>query len=116
MQYNTSNAGENEYMGDVVLALMTGKAAKWLDRLTVQGQLPTSYTMFKTLFLKHYSIIDDENEARDTLKVAKQQSPVQQYVEYFNDNVTSLPNTPSAELVHSFVFGLKAPLKSFVKA
>ena len=57
-------------MGDVALALMTGKAAKWLDRLTTQGQLPTSYTMFKSLFLKQYGILDDENEARDKHKFA----------------------------------------------
>ena len=35
MKYNVADAGENQYMGDVALALLTGKAAKWLDRLTV---------------------------------------------------------------------------------
>ena len=41
---------------------------------------------------------------------------MQQYTDYFNDIVTCLPNTPNAELVHPYIFGLKAPIKGFVKA
>ena len=54
------------------VALMTGNAACWVDRLEVQGKMPTSFEEFERVFLEHYSPLDDANVARDKLRELKQ--------------------------------------------
>ena len=61
-------------------------------------------------------MLDDEQVARDKLKEARQQGKVATYVEYFNKIILSLPTVTNADLVHSFVYGLKQPIKGLVKA
>ena len=95
----------------IASALMDGNAAKWLDRLTTLSQVPSDFQSFETAFLNQFHIIDDENIARDKLKEAKQKGSVQQYVAYFDTLVLSLPKSTTADLIHSFIYGLKAPIK-----
>ena len=103
-------------MNDIVQALLAEKAAKWLDRLVHLGNEPTDWSEFKDTFLKQYSVLDDESKARDKLKEARQQGKVATYVEYFNEIILLLPSATNADLVHSFVYGLKQPIKGLVKA
>ena len=87
--------------------MLAEKSAKWLDRLVNLGNEPTDWSEFKAAFLKQYSVLDDEQVARDKLKEARHYEKIAIYVEYFNELILSLPTTTNADLVHSFVYGLK---------
>jgi len=72
-----TEADDNTRMLNVALALMSGQASKWLERLTQLNTEPTTWTQFEDAFLKQYAIIDDENRARDRLKEIRQVKSVQ---------------------------------------
>ena len=57
-------------MNAIAQALMQGRASKWLDRLKQLGIAPTNFTDFSTKFLEQFSVLDDENTARDKLQTA----------------------------------------------
>ena len=60
----------NAQMNAIAQALMWGRASKWLDRLERLGTAPETFTEFCTKFLEQFSILDDENMARDKLRTA----------------------------------------------
>ena len=60
----------NAYMNAIAQALMRGRASKWLDRLERLGTAPAMFTEFCTKFLEQFSVLDDENTARDKLHTA----------------------------------------------
>ena len=45
--------------------------------------------------------------ARDKLKELRQRGKVSEYISAFDNIVVSLPETHEADLLHSFVYGLK---------
>ena len=47
---------------------MWRKASKWLDHLEQLVTVLTTFTDFCTKFLEEWSILDDENTARDKLQ------------------------------------------------
>ena len=96
--------------------MLAEKSAKWLDRLVHLGNEPTDWSEFKYAFLKQYSVLGDEQVARDKLKEARQHGKVATYVEFFNELILSLPTATNADLVYSFVYRLKQPIKGLVKA
>ena len=61
-------------------------------------------------------VLDDENSARDKLKVARQSGKVQDYITIFDSLVISLPNARNDDLVHAFIYGLKQPIRGLIKA
>ena len=60
----------NAQMNKIVQALMQGRTSKWLDHLKRPGTAPTSFTDFQTKFLEKFSVLDDENIAREKLWIA----------------------------------------------
>ena len=50
--------------------LMRGRASKWMDRLERLGTAPAMFTEFCTKFLEQFSVLDDENMAREKLHSA----------------------------------------------
>ena len=57
-------------MNAIAQALMQGRAGKWLDHLERLGIAPTNFTDFAAKFLEQFSVLDDENMARDKLQTA----------------------------------------------
>ena len=49
---------------------MQGKASKWLDHLKRLGAAPATFMEFCTKFIEQFSVLDDENAARDKLQTA----------------------------------------------
>ena len=47
---------------------MGGNAARWMDRLEVQGEAPTMFPDFECMFIDQYAPLDDKNVARDKLQ------------------------------------------------
>ena len=47
---------------------MGGNAARWMDFLEVQGEVPTMYPDFKCMFIDQYAPLDDKNTAWDKLQ------------------------------------------------
>ena len=65
-----SNAEQSAQMNAIAQALMQGRASKWLDRLERLGIAPTNFTDFAAKFLEQFSVLDNENTARDKLRMA----------------------------------------------
>ena len=57
-------------MNAIAQALIRGRANKWLDHLEQLGIAPTNLTDFAAKFLEQFSVLDDENMARDKLWTA----------------------------------------------
>ena len=57
-------------MNAIAQALMRGRASKWLDHLEQLGTALTNFIDFSTEFLEQFSVLDDENAARDKLQTA----------------------------------------------
>ena len=57
-------------MNAIAQALMQRRASKWLDHLERLGIAPTNFTDFSSKFLEQFSVLDDENMARDKLRTA----------------------------------------------
>ena len=57
-------------MNAIAQAFMKRRASKWLDRLERLGIALTSFTDFAAKFLEQFSVLDDENMARDKLWTA----------------------------------------------
>ena len=57
-------------MNAIAQALMRRRASKWLDRLERLGITPMNFTGFSSNFLEQFSVLDDENTARDKLRTA----------------------------------------------
>ena len=57
-------------MNAIVQAIMRGRASKWLDHLERLGIALTNFTDFSAKFLEQFSVLDDENMARDKLRTA----------------------------------------------
>ena len=57
-------------MNAIAQALMQGRATKWLDRLERLGIALNNFTDFAVKFLEQFSVLDDENAARDKLCTA----------------------------------------------
>ena len=49
-------------------ALMGGNAARWMDHLEVQGEVPAMFPDFERMFIDQYAPLDDNNVARDKLR------------------------------------------------
>ena len=98
------------------IALMMGNAACWVDRLEVQGKMPTTFKDFECVFLEHYSMMADTNIAHDKLHELKQHGAIQNNITVFDYMVVSLPQLPEVDQVHAFVYGLKPYTHKFVKA
>ena len=67
---NEQSDEHNAQMNAIAQALMRGRASEWLDRLERLGTAPTNFTDFQTKFLEQFSVLDDENTARDKLQMA----------------------------------------------
>ena len=103
-------------MTAIAKALMAGNASKWIERLTKLEAEPVNFAEFENSFLRQFEILDDENIARDKLKEIRQFKSVTGYISAFDDLVLSLPNVPEQEFIHAFIYGLKSPIKGFVRA
>ena len=95
---------------------MGGNAARWMDRLEVRGNAPTTFPEFEKLFLDQYAPLDDKNVARDKLRELRQRNTVQEYITAFDNIVVALPDLAKDDAIHAFIYGLKPRLKGFVKA
>ena len=60
----------NTKMNAIAQALMQGRASKWLNCLERLGTAPVMFTEFLTKFLEQFSVLDNENMARDKLRMA----------------------------------------------
>ena len=47
---------------------MGGNAARWIDRLEVQGEVHAIFPDFEHMFIDQYMPLDDKNIARDKLQ------------------------------------------------
>ena len=54
-------------MNAIAQALMRGRANKWLDHLEGLGTALATFMEFYTKFVEQFSVLDDENMARDKL-------------------------------------------------
>ena len=68
------------------------------------------------MFLEHYILLDDANDARDKHYEIKQPGAVQDFIAAFNNIVVLLPDLPEADQVHAFMYGLKLYIFKFVNA
>ena len=50
------------------IALMGGNAARWMDCLEVQGEVPVMFPDFERMFIDQYAPLDDKNIVRDKLQ------------------------------------------------
>ena len=57
----------NAQKNDIAQTLMRGKASKWLDHLEQLGTALITFINFCIKFLEEWSILNDENTARDKL-------------------------------------------------
>ena len=67
---NKQSDEHNAQMNAIAQALMRGRASKWLDHLERLGTAPATFTEFCTKFLEQLCVLDDENMARDKLRMA----------------------------------------------
>ena len=67
---NEQSDEHNAQMNAIAQALMQGRASKWLDHLERLGTAPATFTEFCTKFFKQFSVLDDENTARNKLRTA----------------------------------------------
>ena len=51
---------------------MAGNAARWMDRLEVQGHTPSSFLEFEKLLINKYAPLDDKKVAKDKLHELQQ--------------------------------------------
>ena len=47
---------------------MGGNAAYWMDRLKVQGEVPTTFSDFEHTFIDQFAPLDNKNNAQDKLQ------------------------------------------------
>ena len=50
------------------VALMRGNAARWIDHLEVEGEVPAALPDFERMFIDQYAPLDDKNIAQDILQ------------------------------------------------
>ena len=76
LTYIATEAADIKAVCQYAVALMAGNAARWMDRLEVQGNTPNSFSEFKKLFKNQYAPLHDKNIAKDKLCMLQQHGSV----------------------------------------
>ena len=59
--------------------------------------MPTTFKDFESVFLEHYSLMDDANVTRDKLCKLRQCSTIWDYITAFDSIVVLLPELPEVD-------------------
>ena len=63
INYIATNTTDTEAGCWFAVVLIRGNAARWMDRLVIQGNAPNSFLEFDKLFINFYASLDDKNIA-----------------------------------------------------
>ena len=77
--------------------------------------VPDTYAALKQAIEHQFAVINQQNNARDRLKVLRQTKSVYQYMHTFEGVALQIENAQDSELLHAFVWGLKDKVRQEVR-
>ena len=115
-----SNVPENQWMA-IISTNLSGAALAWVNNQELQIHLQNrprfqSWVEFCDQLVTDFEPTTLAEDARQHLRTIKQHGSIQEYVTQFNKIIFRIPNTIPKEKLHSFLYGLKAELRTHVVA
>ena len=105
---------------NLAATLMDGVAANWLRCLFLEAEndasrpLPATWNDFKTLLVRQFQPMADEDEARQKLMRLTHRTSVRSYVSAFLDTAMRLPDMHEKDKLFRFKEGLKLEAREWV--
>lgn len=92
-------------------SFLTSTASIWWFTIVQSGNVPSSWSDFKSLVLQEFVPSDHQTRARDKLRRLKQTHSVSKYLSEFRNCVLTIADISGGEKFDRFVHGLKKEIR-----